>query len=239
VLAACQQLAAQQPDSFQRYCIASGPPPRFTPAREALHRQIIQQQLDPYADRWSQHTGCSSREVHVVTGLPGSGKSSRVAAQLAGERPDAFLLDMDDLAPMLPEYFVSVPYSQYGLNLRNGLGAQATHREKVYLAQTLFDQLIADGRSVIMSYVGEKVETELALFRKLRAKGYQIFLHHVQVTPRTALLRVVDRFRQTGRHLALSRVVQLGNQPTDAYHQLVTRGQAEGLLAGTSLLVND
>lgn len=235
----CHALSETQPDTFQQYAIGSNPPVRFSKPREALHQQILQNQLTPYEGRRQAHPTPLPPVAHIVTGLPGSGKSSVVVSQLAQTHPQAFVLDMDELAKDLPEYHVPVPFSQYQLNQRNGLGAKATHREAQYLARQIFNRLTTQGHPLIMSYVGDKVEAETSLLQELKTQGYATFLHHVQVSPQVAIQRVLQRFKETGRYVSPFYVAQLGNQSTEAFHQLIRPTGDQKLVQSHTLIHNE
>jgi predicted ABC-type ATPase len=238
LLQQCHALSESRPDTLEQFRTSSQPPFRFSPQRQALHQQILDHQLTPFLQKIkaSPTEKAGHKQVHIVTGLPGSGKSSVVVEKLAQSHPKAFVLDMDELAKDLPEYHVPVSFAQYQLNQRNGLGAKATHREAQYLARQIFNQLTEQGHSLIMSYVGEKVAEETALIQQLSSQGYAVFLHHVQVRPQTAIDRVLQRFKETGRYVSPFYVAQLGNQSTEAFQQLIGQQQ---LVQGYTLSHNE
>ncbi|MBY0405300.1 MAG: zeta toxin family protein [Cyanobacteria bacterium] len=205
--------------------------PRFQPERESLHQEIIQQVWEPYLKALQIHPPLFPRQAHIVTGLPGSGKSTQVVSRLAQEIPSAFVLDMDELAKGIPEYQVNnPPVCLTAWAGKNGLGAQAVHKEAQYLARTIFNRLIEGNHSLMMSYVGEKTQAELSMIRLLKSKGYDVFLHHVSVPPQVAIDRIINRFQTTGRYVSPYYVAKLGNQSTQAYEELVQLAQPEGLL---------
>jgi predicted ABC-type ATPase len=235
------ECSERQPETYSAFLL--NPPegstlpkggPCFQPEREALHQGIIQQVWEPYLKALKTHPPLFPRQAHIVTGLPGSGKSTQVVSRLAQEIPSAFVLDMDELAKGIPEYQVNnPPVSLADWGGKNGLGAQAVHKEAQFLARTLFNRLIEGNHSLMMSYVGEKTQAELSMIRMLKSKGYDVFLHHVSVPPQVAIERIIKRFQDTGRYVSPYYVAKLGNQSTKAYEELVQLAQPEGLLKQT------
>jgi predicted ABC-type ATPase len=127
------------------------------------------------------------KRLDLVIGLPASGKSSALVDKISNEFSSR-IIDSDEAKKLLPEY-------------NNGWGAAVVHEESKMIALTLTLTSINKGENIILPKVGSNYE-ELALDMKYyKNKGYQVYVHYVELSRNKALGRMLHRFLSQGRFL--------------------------------------
>jgi exonuclease VII small subunit len=239
------QITLSRPSTFPTHTVrvAGQDVPGFTAERQALHQRILDQEESRFRSQLAMSGQPSPhRRAHIVTGPMGAGKSCFVALPLM-EQDRAMLLDADTLKRYFPQdYHVSpaLPEVQ-GLALKpnNGLGAGAVHRESSYLFSKLLDRALAQGNNLVMSYTGRDLGWDQRLIGQLKQNGYQVFLHHVQVSLRTSIQRMFHRFNTEGRYTPPDVLIRTSANATDNFVKLKDWGMRTGLIDGYAWYFND
>ncbi len=155
-------------------------------------------------------------KAFLVLGLPASGKSSVITNKLLKDNK-AFLLDSDEAKKMIPEY-------------DNGWGAGAVHVESKAIHAREFEQFTTPGtpdygKNVVIPIVGDKTKKVKLLIDTLKASGYTVELHLVEVMAKTSLSRLLKRFIDDNRFLDPSLVFRYGDRPSCVFEEL--KGEAD------------
>jgi len=182
----------------------------FTPEREALHRQIIEDHL-----RGIKPSGKQPIQ-YMNGGGPGSGKSSlrvgdngkltgypdtRAADDMTGEfdfsQPaSAVLIDPDAVKMMLPE--VKDARTQGATDW-----AAKAHEESSYLAKRIHAAALDRGLDLVYDGTGDgglpSVQKKVKLARD---KGYRVEGNYIYLDPQEGIRRAGNRAKRTGRVVA-------------------------------------
>ena len=145
------------------------------------------------------------KKAIIMMGAPAAGKSS-IAEEIARKQRMA-IVDADEIKKTLPEY-------------EGGVGANAVHKESKELAHVLLDRQSSQGKNIIIPRVGEDVDSFAFETKMLKEKGYTVELMYMNVEPNKSIMRMVNRFIQTGRIIKLSYVKGIGNKPQLVYNKL-------------------
>jgi 2'-5' RNA ligase len=164
------------------------------------------------------HFTTAEKVAHLVLGLPGSGKSSVIAAPLVESSGGAYL-DNDRVKAAAPEW-------------AGGLGGTALHPESVAIRLRALERVLARGGNLVFSTVGDEVHTpELA--RQLLAHGYTVHAHLADVPPDVSARRVLAGVEAGTRHFVSLRVIlERGDQPRRGYAALAA---LDGVIAHAPL----
>ena len=146
-----------------------------------------------------------NKKAIIVIGAPASGKST-IAEEIARKTRSA-IVDSDEIKKSLPEY-------------GDGVGANATHQESKKLSLILLDQQTNESKNIIIPKVGHKANSFETETKLLRAKGYEIELMYMNVDPKKAIMRMVNRFIITGRLIEMGYIKSIGNKPQLVYNQM-------------------
>ena len=153
------------------------------------------------------------RKAVILLGAPSAGKSS-IANPFARELKAA-IIDGDEAKKLIPEF-------------QGGLGAGAVHDESMTLANLLLARATQAGDNLIIPKVGGSPKGIKAVIDRLRAAGYQIDVHLVDVAPDEAWRRMIGRFQKTGR-LIPPKVLKDGiDGAPKTYDLLKAEGYANG-----------
>lgn len=153
----------------------------------------------------------NEKKAIIIIGAPAAGKSS-IAEEIARKQRMA-IVDSDEIKKTLPEY-------------GDGVGANAVHKESKALAHVLLDRQSTQGKNIIIPRVGEDIDSFAFEKKMLKEKGYTVELYYMNVTPKKTIMRMVNRFVQTGRIIKLSYVKGIGNKPQVVYNKL--KGEYDG-----------
>jgi len=127
-------------------------------------------------------------ELHILTGSPGSGKSTIVKGLIQDEGMlGATLVDTDEGKKLIEGF-------------DEGRGANLVHKESQAHWRELMDRGQAEGRDLIMPTVGTNQAVLEGIIQRAKQRGYEVFLHHVDIPKAEAGKRAVARFRdRTGK----------------------------------------
>lgn len=237
------QIVRATPSTFPKTKIRQGDQevPAFPPERLKRHEEIMAKEYGQYlAMQTTPPTG--PPKAHIVTGPLGAGKSCYVSNPLM-KRDKALSLDADTIKQYFPEtYHIDPNLPQYRhLNLppSNGLGASAIHGESSYLTNKLLEKAIDNRNNFVISYTGRDLGWDQKMIRDLKAKGYQVFVHHVQVSLTTSVNRMFHRYNTQGRYTPPDILINTSSNSTDNFTKLRDWGLETGLVDGYSWHYND
>ncbi len=169
-----------------------------TQEREALRNEVAQ--------RMYGEGGIKGREAWMVIGGPGSGKSE-IGEPIAAEK-GALVVDSDIAKAMLPEY-------------EGGAGANAVHEESSEITGRVLGRAIENGDNIMIPMVGANADKAKGMADTLHAAGYRVNVVHVDVDPKVAAQRAIDRYYRSGRFVDPNYILnQVGAKPRNTYEAL-------------------
>jgi ddrB-like ParB superfamily domain/Zeta toxin len=175
------------------------------------------------------YTPARDRKMIIIIGAPAAGKSS-IANPLA-VREQAAIADVDDAKTVIPEYYQPDPKTG---EMKGGIGANAVHEESSALGQEVLERLLVNGDNIVIPKVGHKLDS----IEKLRAQavrwGYTVELHQMDVSAKTALTRMIKRFKRTGRLINPAYFLEVVLRPGNTYTQAKKDGKFDGYAKITS-----
>ncbi len=148
--------------------------------------------------------------MDIVLGLPGSGKSSVFTNPLS-QKYGSRVIDTDDYRGYIPEY--------------NGLNSGAVHKEASVIRDMVLNDALARGDNVLLSVIGDNVDTLRAKIEAYNALGYDVHLHLNELPSEKSLGRVLTRYLEDEghRYVPLRMAAEFQNKPTETY-QILTKG---------------
>jgi len=158
----------------------------WTPERQALHDQIINDILEPGRPA---PAGIEPEAV-IMGGLPGSGKSSVLAERAGGGQFDGYVhIDADVIKGMLPEY--------------EGWNAALLHDESSAIADEVVRRSIRNHMPIMYDATLRTTRNAAAVVDALESVGYNTRLIYVDIPIEESMRRVLSRFASgTGRYVS-------------------------------------
>ena len=151
-------------------------------------------------------------KMELVLGLPASGKSTMIADP-DSEALGAFLLDVDVIKAMFPEYIES-----------HGAGSEAVHLEGMSLFQQTIEEFTAGdmkGVNIVLPIVGSDLDEMLEQYiRPFEGAGYTVKVKFVEAKPNEAAARVVMRELGGGQLIPSAIAFNFGDGPESVYNAL-------------------
>jgi len=195
-----------------------------TPERDALRKEIMTWFLTLGSAR-TDHLDDNGYPVYVyggplkseyqfelVLGLPASGKSSRIVDP-DSEAMGAFILDVDVIKSMLPEYQES-----------HGAAADSVHFEGMAMlpeAIKAFTEGDMKGVNVILPLVSNDLDQLMEDYIKpFEAAGYNVKVKYRDAVPNEAMARVFARALRGGQLINSPVVLSFGDDPGAVYEEL-------------------
>lgn len=169
-----------------------------TPQRQKLRRDIAR-------DLYGHGSAEKGRKAMIVTGPPGSGKSTYVEKDLG--RGDWLTIDPDEAKEQLPEF-------------NAGMGANLVHEESTRLFNDVLERAMESGDNVVLPRVGKNLKDLHDLVAGLQAKGYDVELHNIDMDPEKSAESCAVRFHQTNRFVPPEYALEVGRRPREVHEQL-------------------
>lgn len=145
-----------------------------------------------------------TREMAMVLGLSGSGKSTWVVGPLA-KFLKAGISDIDDHKKVFPEY-------------EQGWGSEIVYQEAgIHIGAPIRDALQAEGTNYITSGVGTNTPAYLKSLDDLHKQGFRVHLAHVAVPHDVAKERVVKRFEEGGHFVRPEYIDFIGSSDRETF----------------------
>lgn len=143
-----------------------------------------------------------NKKAVIVIGAPASGKST-IANPIARSM-NARIIDPDEMAKVLPESF-------------GGIANNATHKEAKLIAKAVLKRSTDVGDNILLPTIGHSPDKIRRMVKELRAKGYEVDLLNVSVTPAEATTRMLNRFAETGKVIPRSYFDEVIDLPDKTY----------------------
>ena len=199
------------PDAFatqDRYSTADG---SYTPARAAMHDEIVSDAL----------AGVPSSEeptLYMMGGGPAAGKSSIIKSGDV-EHPEAHVMANPDVFKEdLPEY-------RDGVNAKDIDAAFKAHEESSYLNKAVMSAAAGENKDVVWDGTGdssiEKLEKQVKVFRD---KGYKVQADYVTCDTDAAVSRAAARAEKTGRAVPEKDIRDTHAKVSQIWPEAVSRG---------------
>lgn len=184
-----------------------------TPERQQMREDIAQKLYDNggYADpaKRPQVPIKSEKRADIVTGLPASGKNTVISTPLV-KAHGAILIDADESKLGIPES-------------NNGTYNGAVHKESVDINNKVLDKALDAGNNIVMPIVGKTIDRVRQIRDALVAEGYEVHLHHNEVSVDTSVQRAIQRYKNTGKFVDPDYIVnEVGLKPNQNYDILKT-----------------
>ncbi len=176
----------------------------YLPARQALHKQILAETLNPKAA-----VKPGQRPIAVLTlGPPGAGKSTVMKQEMPRFGVEFTTINPDDVKEKLPEY--------------RGWNGNYVHEESTDVANNqILPAAIKARQNVIYDSTGTKFEKMAKIVAAFKRHGYAVHLVDVSVPVHVAVGRAWDRFAKPGgRYIPLEYIPQIGDKPHSTYERL-------------------
>ena len=163
------------------------------------------------ANSYAGNTVEQGKKATFLLGLPASGKSF-FAEQLATEQ-QAAIIDSDDAKRILPGF-------------GSGLGANSVAPMSSEYSNIVLKTLSDNGSNIIIPSVGSsrKYQSIEKKIKMLQDKGYEVSVGLIDTDFNHALIRMLNRFVDSGRLIATDYFVDVDNTPRDTYNELKRTG---------------
>lgn len=145
-----------------------------TPEREALRAKVTDKV-------YGKGAPVKGKRLDIVTGGAGTRKSSMLAEPLAKEH-GSMIVDSDRVKPHLPEFG------------KNGEGANAVHQESAVINKDVLMRALDNGDNVVFPTIGRGQGALDKVIDIAHSKGYEIHLHHAELSPDIAIPSTIKRF---------------------------------------------
>lgn len=164
-----------------------------------------------YTDTFLKNAGNTPKgfRADLVMGLPASGKSSAVVNSLK-QKYGAFEFDNDEIKKLLPGY--------------DEHGAAYVHSDSKAVQKNAINAFKAGGKfngaNLAIPIIGSKRKDIEEWVKDLQGAGYDVHIHHVEVSNEESINRAVARAIETGRYIPLNKIKEYGDKPEEIYEQL-------------------
>lgn len=146
------------------------------------------------------------KELWLVTGLPGSGKSTSFVGPISTQN-QARVVDSDAIKEQMPGFC-------------KGLGAPNVHEHSKSINDRILAESLKRGDNIVYpvlgynaTYVGDQIDS-------FRRHGYKVHLILNELPFSQALARCLERRLATGRNIPLAMFKKVGDRPSEAYEEL-------------------
>lgn len=175
-----------------------------TPERQALRQKIAD-------EVYGTGAAVKGKRLDIVSGGPGTRKSSMIAEPLAKEH-GSFVADSDTIKPKLPEF-------------GKGEGAPQVHVESAKISYQNMLKAMKNGDNIVYPTVAAKTSRLEDVINMFKDHGYDIHLHHASLPVETATKGVVDRFEKGGQFIDPAYVPGATLQSNKTYATIKSNGK--------------
>jgi hypothetical protein len=145
------------------------------------------------------------KRARILLGPPAAGKST--SAEEIARQSGYAIADSDDAKKVIPEF-------------DGGVGASAVHEESGFLGGEALLDLLKEGANVILPVVGAKPGSIRDRIAMLKEAGYEVTVDLVDVNRHEAARRRAKRTLRSGRIIASSYALSIGDGPQNTYETL-------------------
>lgn len=145
-------------------------------------------------------------EIWLVTGLPGSGKSTGFVGPIS-KANQARVVDSDAIKERLPGYC-------------KGLGAPNVHEQSKSINDRILAESLDRGDNIVYPILGYNADYVGDQIDSFRRKGYKVHLVLNELPFSQSLARCLERRLATGRNIPLAMFKKVGDRPSEAYERL-------------------
>jgi predicted kinase len=150
----------------------------YSPEREKLHEQIIEEILSPQKMINSKPLNGEKPRFIMLGGRGGSGKSWFKGNVYNAD--EAIVLDADEIKGKLPEY--------------EGWNAQQVHEESSDILEKILARAREEGLNVVLDATMKTAASVMKKVQTFKDSGYQIEAHYMHLPRQEAAKRAVSRF---------------------------------------------
>jgi predicted ABC-type ATPase len=131
------------------------------------------------------------RQVVIMAGLPGSGKTHLIKTQLPGQLDprDFITVNADDIK----ERIIHDDHPPAVLDLEGMELSTMVHEESSWMAKDWERRLTSQGTNMILDITAANRERTLAKIESLKRAGYTVHIMHSDITPQEALASATRR----------------------------------------------
>lgn len=167
----------------------SEPPGIYTPEREALHQQLVENYMQKYANI------PNDRQALISGGLPGAGKTSSLTNP---ELKDAVGVDTSNYMPLNSDDFKEQLAQSGNFVQADSLSpmehAAFLHNEASIVADMVQERALSEGKNVLLDITMNSQNSIDSRITELESRGYKVRGAFVDVDPTTAAQRAFERY---------------------------------------------
>jgi len=145
------------------------------------------------------------KKLAIVVGLPGGGKSSRLADVIALHY-DAFVSDSDDIKALMPGY--------------NGYNANLYHKDSKELNIMALKVMFRKGSNVVLPIVGAEGDQVLGYAQMAKEAGYSVELYLNDVSMNTSIARTTSRVLFNKRYIPMELLLGYKDFPKKTFNEI-------------------
>ena len=195
----------------------------YSPERLSLQKDIRNtiNSYGSYNPKTGKYDGpiAKNRKVVLVTGLPASGKSSKVVNKVSPEL-QAYVVDSDEVKFLFPEFTES-----------KGLAGNAIHEESKAIIESVFSDKLDSGTNMVIPVVGEDLDKlNKKWLSRLNDAGYDIEIKYQDVDSNESINRVILRAIEQNRPIPSTKVFGYADKPKQVFEKLKGLKGANGKL---------
>lgn len=170
-----------------------------SPERQAMRSSIID-------DLYGNGASKKERKVFLITGPPGSGKSTLVKNQGYLTTHGAIEIDSDMAKEQLPEF-------------NAGRGANLVHEESSKIADSVLRRAMANGDNIVHPIVGKSKEGLMKKIKEFTDAGYSVQVDNLYIEPERSMESVASRFHRNGRFVPPEYAEKVDGHPMTAHNE--------------------
>lgn len=171
---------------------------------------LTDKQVQAYTIKFLEKTRNVPRgfRADIITGLPASGKSTKRTNAII-KKYGSFEFDNDEIKKLIDGY--------------DEWGAAYVHKDSKDIQNRALKEFLYGkhkGKNLAIPIIGDKDEKVEKWINDLQNAGYNVGLHHIEISNEESLNREVARAIKTGRKVPSKKIIDYGDNPTKVYKRL-------------------
>lgn len=148
-----------------------------------------------------------NRRADIILGPPAAGKTRLVNP--ISKQYGSLIGDSDMVKEKMPEF-------------ANGIGAKGVHRETALIAdEMMVGRAVDNGDNLVLPRLGKNEKTMRDLVNNLKANGYDVHLHYMDLPVEKTTQRALTRFDETGRFVDPAYILnEVAGKPKEVYNKI-------------------